>query len=211
MVVDDHEMFREGLAILLSQIPSFHLCGTASNGRDFKRLLKKEQPDVVLMDVKLPEQDGIELTEYVKQHYPHIRILALSMTDDSSTILRMLSAGASGYVLKNASKNDLKEAISVVLNGDEYYSPEAAFQVINKISRREKQHVAGVELGGFTLREVQIIRLICGGKTNAEISDLLHLSVRTIEKHRFNIMKKMNVKSSAELAVYAMKHDLLEH
>jgi DNA-binding NarL/FixJ family response regulator len=210
IVVDDHEMFREGLGILLSTVTEFELIGTAPNGRELKRLLKTTAPHVVLMDVKLPAEDGIELTEYVKEHYPEVQVLALSMNDDPSVILRMLSAGASGYVLKNASKNELKDAISTVLNGEEYYSPEAAFQVINKISRRQKDTVAGIELNGFSLREVQIVRLICEGKTNTEISDLLSLSVRTIEKHRFNIMKKMNVRTSAEMAIYAMKNNLLD-
>ena len=210
LLVDDHEMFREGLGILLSTIKEFELLGTAPNGKEMKRILKASRPDVILMDVKFPAEDGIELTEYVKEHYPDIHVLALSMTDDPSTILKMLSAGASGYVLKNASKSDLSDAINTVLKGEEYYSPEAAFQVINKISKREKQTIAGIELNGFSLREVQIVRLICDGKTNTEISDMLSLSVRTVEKHRFNIMKKMNVKSAAEMAVYAIKNNLLD-
>lgn len=210
VLVDDHEIFREGLGILLSTIPGFKMAGTASNGKDLRRILKSERVDVILMDVKLPAEDGVELTEFVKKNYPEIHVLALSMHEDPAIILRMLSAGASGYIMKNASKNDLNDAVRSVLNGEEYYSPEAAFQVVNKISKREKSTIAGIELGGFSLREVQIIRLVCEGKTNAEISDMLSLSIRTVEKHRFNIMKKMSVKSSAEMAVYAMKHNLLD-
>lgn len=209
-LVDDHEMFREGLGILISQIPEFDLTGAVADGREMKRLIKSEQPDVVFMDVKLVAEDGITLTEFIKNKYPDISVVALTMNDNPNTILKMLSAGASGYLLKNATKAELKESVLKVLDGEEYYSKEAAFQVINKISQKEKKNIAGVELGGFSLREIQIIRLICDGRTNIEIADKLHLSTRTVEKHRFNIMKRMNAKTAAELAVYAMRHNLLE-
>ena len=211
MIVEDHEMFRDGMGVIISQIENFDLAAAVGSGKEMKRVLK-EDPDVqiVLMDVKLKGEDGIELTEYIKEHHPDVLVIALTMNEDPNIILRMLSAGASGYLLKNATKNDLKEAIDTVLNGNEYYSPEAAFQVINKISTKEKNNIAGVELGGFSLREVQIIRMVCEGRSNYEIADKLFLSTRTIEKHRFNIMKKMEVKSSAELVVYAIKHNLYQ-
>jgi two-component system response regulator NreC len=211
MIVEDHEMFRDGMGIILSQIENFELAAAVGSGKEMKRVLKEEgEVQVVLMDVKLHGENGIELTEYIKQFHPTVLVIALTMNDDPNTILRMLSAGASGYLLKNASKSDLRDAIDAVLNGNEYYSPEAAFQVINKISTKEKNNVAGVELGGFSMREVQIIRLVCEGRSNFDIADKLSLSTRTIEKHRFNIMKKMEVKSAAELVVYAIKNNLYQ-
>ncbi len=209
MIVEDHEMFRDGMGILLSQIENFELAAAVGSGKEMKKILKEEDPvQIVLMDVKLKGEDGIELTEYIKEHNPDVLVIALTMNEDPNVILRMLSAGASGYLLKNASKNDLKEAVNTVLNGDEYYSPEAAFQVMNKLSTKEKNHVAGIELGGFTMREVQIIKMVCEGKNNYQIAGKLFLSTRTIEKHRFNIMKKMEVKTSAEMVVYAIKNNL---
>ncbi len=209
MIVEDHEMFRDGMGIIISQIENFELAAAVGSGKDMKRFLKDGgETQVVLMDVKLKGEDGIELTEWIKDNYPDILVVALTMNEDPNIILRMLSAGASGYLLKNATKNDLKEAVDTVLNGNEYYSPEAAFQVINKISAKEKSNIAGVELGGFSLREVQIIRMVCDGKNNSEIADKLCLSTRTVEKHRYNIMKKMEVKSAAEMVVYAIKNNL---
>jgi DNA-binding NarL/FixJ family response regulator len=211
MIVEDHEMFRDGMGIIISQIENYELAAAVGSGMEMKRILREEADvQIVLMDVKLKGEDGIELTEYIKEHHPEVLVIALTMNQDPNTILRMLSAGASGYLLKNATKNELREAIDAVLNGNEYYSPEAAFQVINKISTKEKKNIAGVELGGFSLREVQVIRMICEGRSNYEIADKLSLSTRTVEKHRFNIMKKMEVKSSAELVVYAIKNNLYQ-
>lgn len=209
MIVEDHEMFRDGMGIILSQIENFELAAAVGSGKEMKKVLKEEEEvQIVLMDVKLKGEDGIELTEYVKENYPDVFVIALTMNEDPNTILRMLSAGSSGYLLKNATKNELKEAIDTVLNGNEYYSPEAAFQVMNKISTREKNNVAGIELNGFSMREVQIVRLVCEGRNNYEIADKLFLSTRTIEKHRFNIMKKMQVRTAAEMVVYAIKNNL---
>lgn len=211
MIVEDHEMFRDGMGIIISQIENFELSAAVATGKEMKRYLREVgDVQVVLMDVKLSGETGIELTEYIKEHHPEVLVVALTMNDDANVILKMLSAGASGYLLKNATKNELREAIDAVLNGNEYYSPEAAFKVINKISVKEKNNIAGIELGGFSMREVQIIRLVCEGRSNAEIADKLSLSTRTVEKHRFNIMKQMEVKSAAELVVYAIKNNLYE-
>lgn len=211
MIVEDHEMFRDGMGIIISQIDNFELASAVGTGKEMKRFLKEEgDVDVILMDVKLKGEDGIQLTEYVKENHSNVLVVALTMNEDPNVILRMLSAGASGYLLKNATKNELREAIDTVLNGNEYYSPEAAFQVINKISTKEKNNIAGIELGGFSLREVQIIRMICDGRNNYEIADKLSLSTRTVEKHRFNIMKKMEVHTAAEMVVYAIKNNIYD-
>ena len=209
MIVEDHELFRDGMGIILSSIENYELAAAVSSGNEMKKILKEDaNVQIVLMDVKLNGENGIHLTEYIKTEHPEIMVIALTMNDDPNTILRMLAAGASGYLLKNISKNNLEEAINTVLNGNEYYSPEAAFRVINKISTHEKNNVAGVELGGFSMREVQIIRLVCDGNNNYQIADKLSISTRTVEKHRFNIMKRMEVKKSAEMVVYAIKHNL---
>lgn len=211
MIVEDHEMFRDGMGIILSQIENFELAAAVGSGKEMKKVLKEDEPvQIVLMDIKLRGENGFELTEYIKANHPDVLVIALTMNEDPNAILRMLAAGSSGYLLKSATKIELKEAIDTVLNGNEYYSPEAAFQVINKISTKEKNNVAGVELGGFSLREVQIIRMICEGRNNHEMADKLFLSSRTIEKHRFNIMKKMEVKTSAEMVVYAIKNNLYQ-
>ena len=147
MIVEDHELFRDGMGIILSSVENYELAAAVSSGNEMKKILKENANiQIVLMDVKLNGENGINLTEFIKTEHPEIMVIALTMNDDPNTILRMLAAGASGYLLKNISKNNLEEAINTVLNGNEYYSPEAAFKVINKISTHEKNNVAGVEL-----------------------------------------------------------------
>lgn len=208
-IVEDHEMFREGMQLLLSSISSIEMIGSFSTSDDLKKYLIHKQPDLLLMDIKLNEESGIDLTEFVTKQYPEVKVIALSMYDTPNIILKMISSGASGYLLKNVSKDELKEAITKVMQGQEYYCSEAAMQVMQKVAHTDRNvSVPGLDLKGFTLRELQVIKLVCDGKTNKEISDNLNISTRTVETHRLRIMKKMGVNSSTELVKYAIRHEL---
>ncbi|MBE2245747.1 MAG: response regulator transcription factor [Candidatus Competibacteraceae bacterium] len=212
VLVEDHEMFREGLQLLLSSISSIETTGSFSNGDELKKFLKTEtEPDVILMDIKLKDESGIDLTSYLKREYTKIRVIALSMFDNPNIILKMISSGACGYLMKNVSKEELKTAITNVIQGEEYYCKEAAHQVMQHMAKKEKQTMSGdLNLRGFTLREIQIIRMICDGKSNKEIAESLYISSRTVESHRMRIMRKMEVSSSAELVKFAIRNDMYQ-
>lgn len=208
-IMEDHEMFREGMKLLLSSIPSIEVVGTFSNREDLISFLKKALPDILLMDIKLKEDSGIALTEFLVDQFPDLKVVALSMYDDPNIILKMIAAGASGYLLKNVTKEELKDAIVKVIKGQEYYCNEVAMQVLQKIAQADRRtSYAGFQRNGFTHRELQVIELVCDGKTNKEISDILNLSNRTIETHRFRIMKKMGVNTTPDLVKYAIRHEL---
>lgn len=210
MIVEDHELFREGLVYLLNTISSVQVLCDVDNSEDLYKQIKIQEPDVILMDIKLKNESGIDITEKIRKQYPHIRIIALTMHDDPSIIMKIISAGACGYILKNTSKEELKQAILNVMQGEEYYCKEAAMQVLQKIARKPIKGFMDMDLKGFTVREVQIIRLICEGKSSKEIADKLFLSSRTVETHRLRIMKKMNVNSVAEMVKFAIKNGFYE-
>jgi DNA-binding NarL/FixJ family response regulator len=210
MIVEDHELFREGLVYLLNTISSVQVLCDVDNSEDLYKQIKIQEPDVILMDIKLKNESGIDITEKIRKLYPQIRIIALTMHDDPSIIMKIISAGACGYILKNTSKEELKQAILNVMQGEEYYCKEAAMQVLQKIARKPIKGFMDMDLKGFTVREVQIIRLICEGKSSKEIADKLFLSSRTVETHRLRIMKKMNVNSVAEMVKFAIKNGFYE-
>lgn len=210
MIVEDHELFREGLVYLLNTISSVQVLCDVDNSEDLYKQIKIQEPDVILMDIKLKNESGIDITEKIRKLYPQIRIIALTMHDDPSIIMKIISAGACGYILKNTSKEELKQAILNVMQGEEYYCKEAAMQVLQKIARKPVKGFMDMDLKGFTVREVQIIRLICEGKSSKEIADKLFLSSRTVETHRLRIMKKMNVNSVAEMVKFAIKNGFYE-
>lgn len=210
IIVEDHEMFREGLRLLLNTISSVQVIADFDNSADLFAFIKTQQPDVILMDIKLKQESGIEITEKLRILYPQIQVIALSMYDDPNIIMKMISGGARGYLLKNTTKDELKQAILNAMQGQDYYSIEAATTVMQKIAKKPLNGFNGFDLKGFSLREVQIIKLLCEGKPNKEIAHILYLSTRTVETHRLRIMKKMNVVSLAELVKFAIKNGLYE-
>jgi len=194
-IVDDHYLVVEGIRSLLQGEKNIEWLGHAMNAASCLDFLKRGQPDVIFMDVNLPDKSGTELCKEVKKLYPHILILGLSTFNQQAVVRNMMDNGASGYVLKNATKEELLEAIDVVLNGERYFSQEVV------LSLNEPQPQQPV----ITRREKEVLQLIAEGLTNAEIAEKLFISVPTVNTHRKSILEKFDVKNTATLIGKAIK------
>lgn len=206
LMVDDHKIIRDGVKVLLDKVENIEIEEEASNGLEALEILKEkaEDIDIVLMDVGMPHMDGVQAMKYIRDHFPTLRVLALSMYDDEAHIIGMLQNGAAGYVLKTTGKNELTEAILRVYSGQSYFAKEASDKMLNYISQGRSIPKKDVAQSPLTKREKEIIRLISDGLTNNEIADKLYLSPRTIETHRKNLLQKLQVKNTAGLVKYAL-------
>jgi two-component system response regulator NreC len=209
VIADDHEIFRDGLAMMLSKQQDIQLIGQAENGRQLTSLVRELQPDVVMTDVKMPVMDGIEATRCLLAENPDLQIIALSMFDEENLIVDMLEAGAKGYLLKNADKQEILDAIHSVYMGKPYYCHHTTSRLASLISKSKFNPYRKKDPLVFTDREKEIIRLICQQLTAQEIADKVFLSKRTVEGHRTKILEKMNVKNTAGVVIYALRHRLV--
>ena len=198
-IVDDHYMVIEGIRSLLQNEKGIEWMGHATNASSCLGFLKQQQPDIILMDVSLPDMSGTDLCKEVKKIYPSVLVLGLSTFNQQAIIRNMIDNGASGYVLKNAMKNELLEAISTVLKGDIYYSSEAALALKEKAAQQPL----------ITRREKEVLHLIADGLTNAEISAKLFISTPTVNTHRKSLLEKFEVKNTAALISKAVKTGLI--
>lgn len=206
IIADDHQLFRNGLKILLNAFPEFDVTGEASNGEEFLKVLSNCQADIALMDINMPEMDGIEATRKGIQLYPDIKIIALSMYGEEEYYYKMIDAGAKGFILKDSDISEVKEAIITVSRGGSYFSQELLYHVIQKIKHRETES----KLANLSKREKEILLKICEGLSNQEIADSLFISKRTVDKHRANLLGKTNSKNTASLILFAIKNKLIE-
>ncbi|MBR5959283.1 MAG: response regulator transcription factor [Salinivirgaceae bacterium] len=206
-LVDDHVLFRNGLKLLLSNEPNMSVIIEASDGADFlSQLSAKKHPDIVLMDIGMPNMDGIEATRLAVERMPDIRVIALSMFGEEDYYYRMINAGAKGFLLKNSEISDVKEAIEQVMSGNSYFSQELLCNVIKSFHANKEQ----VEvMATLSKREQQVLNEICKGLSNQEIADSLFISKRTVDKHRSNLLSKTNSKNTANLILYAIKNKLI--
>lgn len=207
IIADDHEVYRDGLKDLLVKSKDLEVIGEAGSGKQLISLCAEKLPDVVLTDIMMPVMDGIEATSYIAQHYPSVRVIALSMFNQDNLILDMLKAGAIGYLIKNANKNEILEAIHSVYKNKPYYCTSTSIKLARLIGEshfgpKAKQKV------GFSEKEIGIIRMICEEKTTKEIGDELNMSARTVEEYRHRLRDKMEVKGTAGMVIYAIKNDL---
>ncbi|HEX7754847.1 MAG TPA: response regulator transcription factor [Niabella sp.] len=198
-IVDDHYMVIEGIRSLLQNEKEIDWMGHATNAASCLAFLKQQQPDVVLMDINLPDMSGIDLCKQVKQLYPSIMVLGLSTFNQLAIIRNMTDNGASGYVLKNATKEELLEAVSLVLRGKLYYSTEAA------LSLKE----SAIQQPLITRREKEVLQLIAEGLTNAEISEKLFISIPTVNTHRKSLLEKFEAKNTAILVSKAIRQGMV--
>jgi two-component system response regulator NreC len=207
VIADDHQIVREGLRAMLEKEHDIKVVGEAVDGRMTERLARELVPDVIIMDVAMPDLNGIEATRQIVAELPGVKIIALSMHDDRRFVLNMFKAGAAGYMLKDCAFKDLAKAIRVVMTHKTYLSHEIADIVV-------KDYLASTsptESSVFQLlspREREVLQLIAEGKTSAQIADNLHISVKTVESHRQQIMIKLKIKSVAELTKYAIREGL---
>ena len=205
LLADDHGIVRQGFRMILAAQPDMEILGEASNGREAVELAEKLQPDVVVMDVAMPELNGIEATRRLATSAPHTRVLALSMHKDSVYVREILKAGARGYLLKDAFDRDLVAAVRSVARGEGYLSPAVSDAVLTDYRR----HVTDpVDL--LTSREREVLQMIAEGKTNKEVATILNLSVYTVDAHRGRIMEKLNLHSTPELVRFAIRNGLVE-
>jgi DNA-binding NarL/FixJ family response regulator len=199
-IVDDHYMVIEGIRTLLQGEKDIELIGHASNAVSCLSFLQSRQPDVILMDISMPEKSGVELCKEVRELYPNVFVIGLSTFNQFTFIDAMMENGASGYLLKNADKEEIIEAIHIVAKGKTYLSDEAASTLKN---------AAHEESPVLTRRENEVLRLIADGLTNPEIAEKLFLSLSTVDTHRKSLMRKLNIKNTALLIRYAIAHKLI--
>lgn len=208
LLVDDHEIVRAGLRMLFSAEPDVQIVGEAGSGREAIEQVRRLAPDVVLMDVAMPDMNGIDATRRIKEAFPQVAVLALTMHEDEEYFFEMLSAGASGYVPKRAAPDDLLSAIRIVNQGEVFIYPSMAKLLVKDFLRRaEETAPADVEL--LTPREYEVLACIADGLTNREIAEQLVISVKTVDRHRENIMRKLNLHNRVELVRYAIEKGLI--
>jgi two-component system, NarL family, response regulator NreC len=209
VIADDHEIFRDGLALMLSKQEAVTLVGQAGDGYELLRLVEEHGPDMVLTDIKMPHLDGISATRMLLHQRPDLKIIALSMFEEENLIVEMLEAGARGYLLKNADKKEILDGILTVFEGNIFYCKHTTAKLASLIVKSKfdlhKKHPNAL----FTDREKEIIRLICRQNTAQEIGDQLFLSKRTVEGYRTRILDKMEAKNTAGVVVFALKNNLI--
>ena len=205
LLADDHKILRQGLRTLLEQETDIHVVGEADNGRSSIKLTGELAPDVVIMDVAMPDLNGIDATRRITEVEPQTRVLALSMHSDGRYVRGMLQAGARGYRLKDCAAEELTHAIRTVMAGQVYVSPGVTGAIVNDYVR---QLSAAGEPTSLTHREREVLQLLAEGGSTANIAAELHLSVKTIETHRKRIMDKLGLRSIAELTKYAIREGI---
>jgi two-component system response regulator NreC len=210
VICDDHEIFRDGLILMLSKQEMVRLVGQAGDGQELIRVVDETKPDMVLTDIKMPRLDGIAATRVLLQRYRGLKIIALSMFGEEDLIVEMLEAGARGYLLKNADKREIMEGILTVEEGNIFYCKHTTAHLASLIVRSKFDALRKPPGELFTDRERDIIRLICRQHTAQEIGDLLFLSKRTVEGYRTRILEKMDVKNTAGVVIFALKHNIIK-
>ena len=196
---EDHQSLIDGISLLLAEQEEIKLVCTANDGEDLVTQVLKYQPDVVITDIRMPKMDGIEATKHIKNQLPDTGVIAFSMFDQTEAIKQMLDAGASGYVLKNSSLETLKQAIQRVASGETFFDSQIDLSLIEAVNKSS-------EKGGLlTKRQVEILRYIALGKTSREIADELFIGVHTVDTHRKNMMRILELKGKGELLRYALE------
>lgn len=206
-IADDHRMFAEGIQAILGSNSGIEIAGTAPSGTRLLTLLRNSEPaDVVLMDVSMPEMDGLETTKHVRKEWPQTKIIVLTMHKEPGLIKSMLEAGADGFILKNTGKMELEHAIQTVMRGETYFSKEVVESMMHSY-RFPSQGSANEEIR-ITKREKEVLQLIVEEKTAQEIADQLCISQHTVDSHRKNLLSKLGVRNTAGLVKYALRNGL---
>jgi two-component system, NarL family, response regulator NreC len=209
LLADDHRIVRKGLRALLEKHPEFCVLGEANTGREAIELSEKLHPDVVIMDISMPQLNGIEATAQIVHNNPGIRVIILSMHSDEGYISRTLGAGAKGYLLKDSAESDLISAIHEVVQGKPFFSPAIAQTLLEDYVRQMQQKGLSDSYDLLTEREKEILQLLAEGRTNKEVASLLNVSVYTVETHRTNLMQKLNLHNTAEIVLFAVRKKII--
>ena len=209
LLADDHAVVRKGLRFILEQEPDLQVAGEAADGREAVRLARELSPDVVVMDIAMPQLNGIDATSQIVKQNPRTSVLILSMHNDETYLLRALEAGARGFLLKDTAEEDLVRAVRVAAQGKPFFSPAIAQALLEDYMRNLQQRNQQDSYSLLTDREKEVLQLLAEGRSNKEVAQLLSLSVYTVETHRTRIMQKLNLHNTAELVLYAVRKKII--
>lgn len=207
LIVDDHKLFREGLKLLLLNLAEVGEVCEAADGEIFLKMIKTYHPDLVLMDIEMPKMNGIDATARAVELYPDIKIIALSMFGDEEYFQKMVDAGVWGFLLKNSDFSEVKKAIINVSQGNNYFTEEILYKLVDRFKSRS--HIAEPQVI-LSDREQEVLLLICKGFSNQEIADQLFISKRTVDHHRASLLTKTDTRNTASLVIYAIKNKMIE-
>jgi len=210
LLVDDHEIVRTGLSMLLESESDIKIIGQASNGLQALEMASQLHPDVVIMDITLPDISGIEVTRRLKAQNPEIAVVALTIHEDQQYFFEMLQAGADGYVPKRAASDDLIKAIHAASNGEVYIYPSLAKVLVADFLNQTGDEKTRESVNGITAREQEVLGMLAAGKSNDDIAAVLSISKHTVARHRENLMRKLGLHSRSELVKYAIRKGLIE-
>ncbi|MCB0495398.1 MAG: response regulator transcription factor [Cyclobacteriaceae bacterium] len=211
LIVDDHRLIRDAIQSYMEGDLEYEVVGEASHGQEAIKFLEENEVDVVLMDINMPIMDGLQCTKEIGKRWPQIKVITLSMMSDNQHIKQMMGAGASGYVLKNCSERELKNAIKTVYEGDTYYSSEVTEVVMSNLMRNKPTKTSHMVVDmPLTEREKEVLELIIKEFSNQEIADKLFISPRTVDAHKRNLLEKTGSKNIAGLVMYAINNQLFE-
>lgn len=211
-IADDQVLFLKGLRLLIRSFDDVELIIEATNGQELIEAIATNQPDVILMDLRMPVMDGLEATEKIKALYPDIKIILLTMYDEERLINHMMKVGANGYLLKNEEPHILKEAIQAVVEKEFYFNDYVSKALLRGIQKKHNE-IRPWKTGDsdqLTKREIEVLNLICQERTSAEIADELFISTRTVENHRKSLLTKTGVRNTAGLIIYAIRNQLID-
>ena len=215
LIADDHDVVRSGLRMLLQSSPDYTIVGEAANGEDAVKMANKLKPDIAILDVSMPKMNGIEATKLISERLPKTRVVILTVHEDEEYVYQILKAGASGYVLKNAGKKEIFNAIRSAMAGERFFSPGISKVIIEGFIKQDRnqdrqQQDPGASQKILTKREIEVLQQIAEGHTNRQIAETLFLSFRTVNTHRANIMQKLGIHDTAGLVRYAISLGLVK-
>jgi DNA-binding NarL/FixJ family response regulator len=209
LLADDHKLIRAGLRLVVEQQPDLHVVGEADDGRQAVELTKSLKPDVVVMDIGMPNLNGIEAARQIREIRPDAAVVMLSMHSDEGYVLRALGAGARAYLLKDSATTDLVQAIRAVVEGKSFFSPTVSKVLLQDYMRKLQRSGTEDSYDLLSPREREVLQLVAEGKSNKEVASLLNLSVYTVETHRAKIMQKLSLKGVPELILYAVRKGII--
>ncbi len=212
LFADDHAIVRDGLRSLFNSDPEFVIVGEAVDGVEAIKLISKYKPDVAILDISMPNLNGIEAASIIKKNNPEIKILILTIHENEEYVQEMILAGADGYVVKNAEKQEIFDGVRAVVNNETFFSSTVSKVLINGLIKRTRQNELGQQDANnkLTKRETEVLCLIAESMTSKEIAEKLFVSLSTVNSHRMNIMKKLNVHDTASLVKYAIQNKLID-